>query len=227
MRIFHEVSEDFRQSVGEFPTVPLKLRPESSAVFLIDVQNDFCLPEGVYARHGLECPGIPALLKPLQDFLSACTKLGVRLINVRTVYECGPDGAPLEAGLHLENRPFLKREGLRPGSWGAETVDGFPPPDHEVLKVRFSSFHGTDLEGLLRSLEVETVILTGVYTNYCVQATAFDAYQRNFRVVMAHDMMTTWDPEVHRGVLKGLSGFANVLSGEEVLECLKAVSADP
>jgi ureidoacrylate peracid hydrolase len=77
------------------------------------------------------------------------------------------------------------------------------------------------LDNLLRELKSETVILTGVYTNYCVQATAFDAYQRNFRVVMAHDMMTTWDSEVHRGVLKGLTGFTNVLSAEDILESLR------
>ena len=133
-------------------------------------------------------------------------------------------GIPLEAGLHLESRPFLRKEGLRPGSWGAETVDLLPEPDDEVVKVRFSSFLGTPLEKLLRSLDIETVVLTGVYTNHCVQATAFDAYQRDFRVVMVHDMMTTWDPEVHRGVLKGLSGFTHVTSSESVLESLRGQS---
>ena len=103
--------------------------------------------------------------------------------------------------------------------------EGFSGFDLEIVKVRFSSFFGTDLEEQLRALNIETVILTGVYTNYCVQATAFDAYQRNFRVVMAHDMMTTWDAEVHRGVLKGLSGFTNVLSAREILDGLQAAQA--
>jgi ureidoacrylate peracid hydrolase len=215
------LSEEFRQAVGDFPKIPLSLCPESSVVLIIDVQNDFCMAEGIYAQHGLECPSIPALLERLTEFLNQCKRLGVRLINVRTVYECGPDGTPLEAGLHLESRPFLKREGLRPDSWGVKTVDGLPAADREITKVRFSSFYGTDLENLLRELETETVIMTGVYTNYCVQATAFDAYQRNFRVVMAHDMMTTWDSEVHRGVLKGLSGFTNVMSAQNILESLQ------
>jgi ureidoacrylate peracid hydrolase len=221
------MNDSFRQAVGDFPRIPLTLRPESTAVLLIDVQNDFCAPEGIYARNGLECPGIPALLGPLAEFLAASKQSGARLINVRTEYACGPDGAPVEAGLHIESRPFLKEDGLRPGSWGARTVEGegFSGFDLEIVKVRFSSFFGTDLEERLRALNIETVILTGVYTNYCVQATAFDAYQRNFRVVMAHDMMTTWDAEVHTGVLKGLSGFTNVLSAREILDGLLAAEA--
>ena len=47
------------------------LEPQSTAVLIIDVQNDFCLPEGIYARNGLACPSIPALLEPLRDFLVA------------------------------------------------------------------------------------------------------------------------------------------------------------
>ncbi len=216
------MNDEFHQAVGDFPAVPLKLEPQSTAVLIIDVQNDFCLPEGVYARNGLACPSISALLEPLRDFLVAARKARARLINIRTVYECDASGNPLEAGLHLESRPFLRKEGLRPGSWGAATVDLLPEPDDEVVKVRFSSFLGTPLEELLRSLDIETVVLTGVYTNHCVQATAFDAYQRDFRVVMAHDLMTTWNPEVHRGVLKGLSGFTNVTNSESVLESLGA-----
>ncbi len=160
------MNDPFRQAVGDFPRSPLTLRPESTAVLLIDVQNDFCAPEGIYARNGLECPGIPPLLGPLAEFLAASKQSGARLINVRTEYACGPDGAPLEAGLHLESRPFLKEDGLRPGSWGARTAEeeGFSGFDLEIVKVRFSSFFGTDLEEQLRALNIETVILTGVYT---------------------------------------------------------------
>ncbi len=215
------MNKEFRQAVGEFPDIPLKLESQSTAVLIIDVQNDFCLSDGVYSRNGLACPSIPELLEPLGGFLVEVKKMGVRLINIRTVYECDEGGSPLEAGLHLDSRPFLRKEGLRPDSWGAKTVDCLPDFDDEVVKVRFSSFFGTSLEALLKHHCIETVVLTGVYTNYCVQATAFDAYQRNFRVVMAHDMMTTWDPDVHRGVLKGLSGFTNVTSAESVLSGLR------
>ncbi len=150
------MNDSFRQAVGDFPRIPFTLRPESTAVLLIDVQNDFCAPEGIYARNGLECPGIPALLGPLAEFLAASKQSGARLINVRTEYACGPDGAPVEAGLHIESRPFLKEDGLRPGSWGARTVEGegFSGFDLEIVKVRFSSFFGTDLEERLRALNI-------------------------------------------------------------------------
>ena len=218
------MSVAFRQSVEKMPEAPLNLRSQGSAVLIIDVQNDMCSPDGVYARHGLECPSIPPLLGPLGDLLGSCRRLGVRLINVRTEYECDESGNPLQAVLHFEKRPFLKKEGLRPGTWGAQTVEGLPPPDDEILKgFSFSSFYRTNLENLLRELDIETLILTGIYTNYCVQATAMDAYQRNFRVVVAHDMMTTWDPEVGRGALKTLSTFADVIGAEEVLRHLGKV----
>ncbi len=215
------MNADLSQLLGQ-PAAQLSLQPQGSAVLIIDVQNDMCSANGIYAQNGLECPSISPMLKPLRNFLEACRKLKVTLINVRTEYACDEEGRPIHAALHLENRPFLKEGGLRPDTWGAQTVEHLPTPDHEIVKdFSFSSFFRTDLEPLLRQLRIKTLVLTGIYTNYCVQSTAMDAYQRNFRVAVIHDLVTAWDKDVELGSLKTLSGFAHVIKSSEALHLLE------
>jgi nicotinamidase-related amidase len=72
-----------------------------------------------------------------------------------------------------------------------------PEPEDFVIdyKRRMSSFYGTDLELLLRTLGVETVVITGVNTNTCVQCAAMEAYNRDFQVVVVRECVASMDGE--------------------------------
>jgi nicotinamidase-related amidase len=72
------------------------------------------------------------------------------------------------------------------------------PSDHILTKTRFSAFHGTKLEAWLAEYEVSTVILAGITTAWCVRSTAVDAYQRDYRVILAADCMAAFDEAAHR-----------------------------
>jgi nicotinamidase-related amidase len=116
------------------------------------------------------------------------------------------------------SRPFLRTEGLRRGTWGAEVVAEMPPPDYEVEKTRYSAFHNTSLEPLLRGLSVDTVMLAGVITNVCVEATARDAFHRDFRVVVLRDCVSGFSRELHDASLRTMAIFTRVETSVEAFE---------
>ncbi|MBI2756777.1 MAG: cysteine hydrolase [Chloroflexi bacterium] len=112
-----------------------------------------------------------------------------------------------------------------PGSRGTELMPelGPEPGDYVIdTKRRLSAFHGTDLEITLRSLEVETILLIGVNTNTCVQCTAFDAFNRDFGVVVVADCVhSMYGDDLHLFGLQNIArAFGWVLSLDEVAEKL-------
>lgn len=90
--------------------------------------------------------------------------------------------------------------------WGSHAVAGSPEAemvptlapmkgDHRLYKRRYSAFYATGLDALLRDLEVDTVVLTGVLTNVCIQHTAADAFYRGYRIVVPTDCVNALTPE--------------------------------
>jgi biuret amidohydrolase len=108
---------------------------------------------------------------------------------------------------------------------GTEVIpDLLDPSDHVVnTKKRYSAFYGTDLEFLLsRRLAVDTVILAGINTTSCIFCSAFEATNRDFRVVVASDACDSMDgEEAHRfvlGLMANITGW--VMSNEEIFKAL-------
>lgn len=101
-------------------------------------------------------------------------------------------GRPRQSGKNVE------------GSIYAEILPDLAPHHDEpvVIKRRYSGFYGTDLEGLLRGLRAETLFICGVNTNNCVLATVYDAFSRDFRIVVLADACGSMNgEEYHRFAL--------------------------
>ena len=90
------------------------------------------------------------------------------------------------------------------GSWGAEIIDELKPKegDFRVFKRKYSAFHGTDLDQMLRDLKVNTVILTGVMTDICIQHTAADAFFRGYKIIVPKDCVEAIDAATHEEAIK-------------------------
>jgi ureidoacrylate peracid hydrolase len=127
-------------------------------------------------------------------------------------------GFPVDAGLIVEtSRPFIRTEGLRRGTWGAEVLAEMPHPDYVVEKTRYSGFHNTALDALLRGLDIDTVYLAGVITNMCVEATARDAFHRDFRFVVMSDCVSGFNRKLHDASLETLQIFGKVKRSDDLL----------
>jgi len=93
--------------------------------------------------------------------------------------------------------------------------------DLEIVKKRYSAFFGTDLDQVLSRLKPRTLVVAGINTHACVRATAIDAYQRDYDVILASDCIGSHDAEHHDVTLRYLDGkMARLLSNQEIIRLL-------
>ncbi|MEN2738706.1 isochorismatase family cysteine hydrolase [Microbacterium sp. X-17] len=208
-------------------TIPLttlaeKVSPEHCAVLVIDMQNDYLHPEGKARQEGGRELGPIAEMIPRQaDLLRAARAAGVPVIYVLNTTL--PDGAS-SSDVWLEARSRARYSGTDmclEGTWGQEVITEVAPEpgDLEVRKYRYSGFVGTDLELVLRSLGRRSVLCVGTSTNVCVEATARDAFHREFYVTYAADACASWDMTLHDAALKTAeTRYATVATVREIEE---------
>jgi nicotinamidase-related amidase len=89
-----------------------------------------------------------------------------------------------------------------------------------LVKKRYSAFFGTYLDSILATLDPTTLVLAGVNTHACVRTTAIDAYQRDYRVVIASDCVASYDQEHHAITMRYLAGRMRVKSNAEIAKAL-------
>jgi ureidoacrylate peracid hydrolase len=189
-----------------------------AALVVVDMQNDYCNARGVYPRNGLHCFDMDSVVPATAAAVTACNTRAIPVIYLRMAWNTDAHGFPIDAGLIIEqSRPFIRSEGLRRGTWGAEVLAEMPSPDYVVEKTRYSGFHNTALEALLRGLGVDTIYLAGVITNMCVEATARDAFHRDFRFVVLSDCVSGFSRKLHDASLETMQIFGRVTASSDLL----------
>jgi len=151
---------------------------------------------------------------PLLDAARTC---GIPIIHTRVVYD--PSG--LDGGVFLKKVPLLRR--LTEGDPLSQIVPELKPLAGEVVlsKQYPSAFFGTCLASMLTSRHVDTVILIGCATSGCVRATAVDAMQYGFRVIVPRECVGDRHPAPHIANLFDInSKYGDVLDRAEVLAYL-------
>jgi nicotinamidase-related amidase len=167
------------------------------ALLIIDMLNDF-------VREGapLEVPAARSILPALQTRLAAARARGVPVI-----YVCDA---------HRPDDPEFSRMGWPPhavkGTEGAEVTPELAPleTDPVVEKTTYSGFHHTGLEGILQSLGVTDLVLTGVVTNICILYIAYEAVIRGYRVMVPADCVAPLDPADGEFALKQMEQVLGV-----------------
>ena len=120
----------------------------------------------------------------------------------------------------MEIRAILREGGLRVDTWGYEILADLDPrpEDWYVEKNRLSAFFQTNLELVLRGLDAETVLITGVLTNQCVGATTKDALFRNFKPIVVEECTGTTLPHLHGPAIEMIGvGWGQVNTLEQTL----------
>ncbi|MBD2119907.1 cysteine hydrolase family protein [Trichocoleus sp. FACHB-262] len=187
-------------------TKTLRLDLAKAAVLVIDMQNDFCHPDGWLASIGVDVSPARQPIAPLQGLLPVLRNAQVPVIwlnwgnrpdlmNIspatRHVYNPTGDGVGL--GDRLPNgAPVLRKD-----SWAAAVVDELElkPEDIAVDKYRMSGFWDTPLDSILRNLSRTTLFFTGVNADQCVMATLQDANFLGYDCILLQDCTATTSPE--------------------------------
>jgi ureidoacrylate peracid hydrolase len=195
--------------------VPVRLAAEpqsltvdlsSCACVVVDMQNDFCAPGGWLESIGVDIAPARRPIGPLSTLLPELRSAGVPVIWVN--WGNRPDRANLPPGvLHVydpdgvstgigDPLPGSGSRVLEAGSWSAALVDGLEagPEDLFVNKYRMSGFFDTELDSILRNLDVTTLLFAGVNVDQCVLATLADAACLGYDVVLLDDCAATTSP---------------------------------
>jgi nicotinamidase-related amidase len=138
-----------------------------------------------------------ALLGRLTRVVSAARSAGVPVIFVRVAFR---EGAPEVNGRNAMISAVATNPAFREGGWGTEMHPAVAPAPGEavVTKRRVSAFYGTDLQLVLGSRGVTTLVLCGLATSGVVLSTLRDAADRDYAAVVLADVCADGDPEVHR-----------------------------
>jgi ureidoacrylate peracid hydrolase len=199
-----------------------ELDPRRTALLIIDMQELFCAP-GAPA----EVPGSRDIVEPINGLTEKLRAIGVPIIWVLHANTQAGGRSDWELFFNYVVADEVKERTLRslaPGNqqvWSGLTVDA---ADTRIIKNRYSALiaGSSGLERLLRSLDIDTVLIAGTKTNICCEATARDAMMLDFKAVMVSDCCAALSDDEHRSALENIiQQFGDVLTSEEVLERLR------
>jgi nicotinamidase-related amidase len=164
--------------------VNFEVVPERTALVNVDMQNCFVEGSPIAAPDGL------VVLERINRVAAACRRAGILVIHTSNVFRA--DGSNL--GVLAEFDPIVKTGILNKGSAAAALHQKLVVDIRDILldKPRFGAFHGTDLELILRSRGIDTLVITGIATNVCCETTAREAAVRDFRVLFLSDGTATF-----------------------------------
>jgi len=217
---------------GIHPSYPeeatsLELDKGKLALLVVDMQNMFVHPEGVFASRGVDLSGARKLIEPVKEIARACREIGIPVIYARHTFRpdfCDRSKIYLEVMYLRQGTEEAQARSLVRDSWDSAIVDELTPNSGDIIidsKHLFSCFYHTDLDLVLRNLGIETILFTGVTTSICVETSIKDAFHRGFRCILVDDC--TWEkvPEMETASKTVIAmHFGYLTSSKDVLAAL-------
>jgi ureidoacrylate peracid hydrolase len=195
--------------------------PTKAVIIVVDVQNDFCHPDGAIGRAGAPTDDAMAMLPTLQRLLDAARANGTRIVWLQTIHEDATDSDPWRGRSLNKSADICRKD-----TWGIDFTEVAPLPDEPiVIKHRYSGFVNTRLDSVLRTFKAETLIMTGVSTNVCVESTARQGFMLDYHIVFVDDCCAAYSREEHEGALYNIrSHFGTVASADALIDAWQAAT---
>lgn len=188
------------------------LRPESTAIIVVDVQNDFCVAS--------EFPAAATMLPRLKRLLTDARTAGLQVIYTQVVHSEVTDS---EVWRSRYARYPHRLNICRPESKGVEIHPTVAPQPNDivVVKHRYNAFLGTNLNVILQARKIRSLVFTGIATEVCVTATAREAFSRDYWTIVVSDCTATHSDEAQLFALRDVDRFfGRVIESEEISRVL-------
>ncbi len=213
-----------RTTTEKVPTMTdkLELDPATTAVVLIEYQNDFTTEGGVLHEAVAPVMESNGLLANTAALVDAARAAGVTVMHAPITFAEGyneitshPYG--ILKGV-VDGKAFVK------GSWGAAIVDDLAPKDGDIViegKRGLDTFASTNLDFILRSKGIRTILLGGFLTNCCVESTMRTGYENGYRVITLTDCVAGTSVAEHENAITyDYPMFSHPVTSKEVLGAL-------
>jgi nicotinamidase-related amidase len=212
------VKEDDPRMTNTLPAL------DRTAVIVIDMHRGSLEPPGT-----VFVPGGATVVPVLAALLAEARSVGVPVIHI--VHQIHPDGSDANSPFWREAEtvgslyPNVREQVI--GSRWTEIADGLTADGDYVLpKKRYGAFSGNGLDFLLSNLGIETLVLTGVETEICILATAYHAFNVDYRVVVASDGTAGLEPDLAEAALRIIGREVGwVATCEEIAAALRTAAA--
>ncbi len=210
---------------------PLPFDPAATALVVIDMQRDFLEPGGFGELLGNDVSLLRSTIAPTQRVLAAARAAGITVIHTREGHRPDLSDCP-PAKLTRNGTTFIGTDGpmgriLVRGERGHDIIDELAPVSGEPVidKPGKGAFFATDLDTILRSRGVTTLIVCGVTTEVCVHTTVREANDRGFECVVLADCVGSYFPEFQRVALDMFAAQGAIFAWvAESAACLAALA---
>jgi ureidoacrylate peracid hydrolase len=198
-----------------------RLNPQTAALLVVDMQNDFCAEGGyLQRRRNYDVGFADGLVKKIGDVVAAARRAGMRVVWIRSVYDF-KDLGPAEIAKRGEEGCCLE------GTWGTDFFKLSPAPDEAIIdKHSFNAFRNTKLDDYLRDNGIRTLVMTGVATNVCVDSTLREGFFRGYHIVVLEDCVGSNSQAGHEGTLATVrNNIGRVIPSAAATEVLTRAAA--
>jgi gluconolactonase len=200
--------------------------PRTTALIIQDLQNDVIADGGAFAESGSpQHAKDQNVVENVKNLAAAARAAGIPVLHVHYIVEPGAPGLKLNAPLFqgVKDSNALVRD-----SWGAAPVEGLEPQEGDfiVQKMRMSAWQGTRLENLLRGFGIETIVITGAWTNMSIEHTARTGADMGYTIFVPEDGCSTMNADWHNASINyALQNVCTVTTCAEVADAIGATVA--
>jgi ureidoacrylate peracid hydrolase len=217
----------------------IELDLDRTALLVVDMQNAFASAGGMLELAGVDIRPAKDAVANARLVCEAARAAGIPVVYLTIGWPAdqatagGPESPNPRKELALRlmrERPELRGKLLTYGTWDFDIVEALAPQpsDTVIVKARYSGFHGTDLDSLLRGRDVRNLLMVGIASNVCVESTIRDAYFLEYWPVMIADAtMPAGSDEIQRATIYNVSTFFGwVTTAEDVTTALSAARSN-
>lgn len=186
----------------------------STAVLIIDMQKGYCDPNSAMELTGPGTTNQRAIIPSVARLAQVARQAGLPIFWSQQIhFPNDVTRSRHRIADHTRKRNFIPC--LR-GTWEVDFADGIAgqvrPEDYLFVKHRSTCFYQTTLEVELRMLGINTLVIAGVNTNYCVESTIRDAYFRDYDIIVLKDCVAGSVADLHEATLKNVELYFGVVT---------------